>query len=258
MDCIEDNPGMELERDLGIKGFCFRGFKDNAVVAQKLLECGVDRIDLSKPQVDFRNPALHDPAIAIYRKAGVVIVGIGVVSLEGDADDRQYFEFCRKAGCRTISFTGKPATFDCALQQAQRWADEYDMRLAIHNHGGKDWLGNSTMLRHVLASAGPRVGLCIDTAWCIQAGEDPIKWAGETFAGRVFAVHYKDFEFDSRGKHRDVIVGDGSLDLPAFVAMLRETGFDGPAVIEYEGDVDNPVPALQQCVQRLKPVLARR
>jgi sugar phosphate isomerase/epimerase len=151
--------------------------------------------------------------------------------------------------------TGKPATFARTLQQAQRWADEFDMRVAIHNHGGKDWLGNSAMLRHVLDTSGPRVGVCIDTAWCIQAGEDPIKWAGETFAGRVFAVHYKDFLFDPRGKHRDVIIGEGSLDLPAFVTVLRRTGFDGPAVIEYEGDVENPVPALVECVKRIRPVL---
>lgn len=246
---------MDHARQLGIKGICFRGYKDNATVAAKVRACGVERIDLSRPQVDFRSPALHEPAIAAYREAGVAIMGIGVVALEGDDGDRQYFEFCRKAGCATVSVSGKPATFFDAIRRADRLAEEFGMRVAIHNHGGKDWLGNSTMLSHVLATVSRRVGVCIDTAWCIQAGEDPVKWAAETFSGRVHAVHFKDFVFDRAGKYRDVVVGEGALDLPAFVAALVKSGFDGPPVIEYEADVDDPVPALSECVKRMRPVL---
>lgn len=247
---------MNLDRELGIKGFCFRGYKDNETVAAKLKACGVDRIDLSRAQLDFRDASTHEAAIRTYCDAGVTIVGIGVVALEGDDLDRNYFEFCRKAGCRTVSVSGKPATFVDAIRRAEKCADAFDMTIAIHNHGGKDWLGNSTMLKHVLSTSSERVGVCIDTAWCIQAGEDPVKWARDTFAGRVRAVHYKDFEFDRAGKHKDVIVGTGALDLPAFVQALVDTNFAGPAVIEYEADVENPVPALSECVKRMRPILA--
>jgi len=40
--------------------------------------------------------------------------------------------------------------------------------------------------------------------------------------------------------------------LPAFVAALEETGFDGMAVIEYEADPENPVPALTDCVNQMR------
>ena len=52
-------------------------------------------------------------------------------------------------------------------------------------------------------------------------------------------MHYKDFLFDRRGQWSDQVVGTGNLDLPKVVAALEETGFDGPAVIEYEADPEN-------------------
>lgn len=246
---------MDFNKELAIKGFCFRGYKDNQTVAEKLKACGVDKLDISGPQCDFRNPDVHDQVIKTFSDAGVKIVGIGAVGLKGDEGDRQYFEFCKKAGCRTVSCAGDPQTFFDALKQADQLAQEYDMVVGIHNHGGKHWLGNSQMLRYVLKDVSDRCGLCIDTAWCIHAGEDPVKWV-EEFGPRVHAVHFKDFVFDRHGKHEDVVVGTGALDLPAFVKALQAADFDGPAAIEYEADVDNPVPALTKCVDEMRKTIS--
>lgn len=246
---------MNLKTDLGVKGFCFRGYPDNSTVAAKVKECGVDCIDLSRCQLDFKDPALHDPAIAAYRSVGVRIVGIGVLKFDDDqAGETQNFEFCKKAGCATVSCTFAPETIEASLAYVQKLCDRYGMRAAIHNHGGKDWLGNSQILTHLLKKSSPQIGLCLDTAWCFQAGENPMQWL-EKFSDRIYAVHYKDFLFEPRGGHRDVIIGQGCLDLKAFIQGLKNINFDGPAVIEYEGDVENPVPALQQCVQEMRKLL---
>ena len=244
---------MNVDTELSVKGFCFRGFAENTVVAEMVKAIGLDRIDLSGCQVSWKDPASHRPAIEAFGRHGVHIVGIGCVQLSGEPDDIEYFNFCREAGCDTISLSGNPATFLPALHQAQRWAEEYNIRLAIHNHGGNHWLGNSQMLSHVLAQCNERVGLCLDTAWCIQAGENPIEWL-KHFRHRIYAVHFKDFRFDPKGNVEDVIVGEGALDLPAFVKGLSDQNFTGPAIVEYEGDVDNPVPALKTCVQRMRQV----
>jgi len=82
---------------------------------------------------------------------------------------------------------------------------------------------------------------------------DPVAWVDE-FAGRVYGVHYKDFTFEPNGQWQDVVVGEGTLDLPAFVAALERTNFDGYAVIEYEGDPEDPVPSLQRCVESMRGV----
>ncbi|HEY8965269.1 MAG TPA: hypothetical protein VIM58_02425, partial [Candidatus Methylacidiphilales bacterium] len=63
---------------------------------------------------------------------------------------------------------------------------------------------------------------------------------------------FKDFVFEPNGQWKDVIVGEGNLDLPAFTAALKKSGFDGMAVVEYEADPENPVPALTKCVASMR------
>jgi sugar phosphate isomerase/epimerase len=53
-----------------------------------------------------------------------------------------------------------------------------------------------------------------------------------------------------------VIIGEGNLNLKKFLATLADIGFDGTFVLEYEGDVDDPVPALKQCVDAVRAALA--
>jgi sugar phosphate isomerase/epimerase len=103
----------------------------------------------------------------------------------------------------------------------------------------------------VFAQASPRIGLSLDTAWALDAGEDPVKMI-EEFGPRLALVHLKDFVFDRARKPEDVVVGTGNLPLPNVAAALAKAGFDGELVIEYEGDVANPVPALTACVQAIR------
>ena len=84
---------------------------------------------------------------------------------------------------------------------------------------------------------------------------NPVKWAKD-FAGHIYGVHYKDFVFGRDGMWEDVVVGEGNLDLKAFVGALEEGGFDGMAVINAKTDVENPVPALTKCVQTMRAALA--
>ena len=137
------------------------------------------------------------------------------------------------------------------FKTAERLADEFGINIAIHNHGGRDWLGNRDMLRRVFATTGPRIGLCLDTAWALDAGEDPLKMA-EMFGQRLYGLHIKDFVFDRARRPEDVIVGTGNLDLPRLIGLLKKLDFNGYACLEYEGDVDNPVPALKKCVEAVK------
>ena len=66
--------------------------------------------------------------------------------------------------------------------------------------------------------------------------------------------YIKDFVFDSSGKPEDVIVGQGNLKLDALFSVLKESGFAGTSILEYEGDIENPVPALQNCVDAVRKV----
>ena len=95
------------------------------------------------------------------------------------------------------------------------------------------------------------VAAITDKATMTTVLQNHISTVAGRYAGKIYGIHYKDFTFDKTSQWTDVIVGEGNLDLPAFNAALKEGGFDGMAVIEYEADVENPDPALKRCVESM-------
>lgn len=241
----------ELFGALAVQSYCFRKIRENAKVADAVREIGLDRIELCGVHCDFNDPSSFEGIVETYRKAGVRIVSLGVERLTGDREtDRKRFEFAKAARCQNMSINFDPSSFDKAHPIAQELAEEYKLKLGIHNHGGYHWLGSRQMLAHVLSLTGDRIGLCLDTAWALQAGEVPEKVI-EQFGSRLFAAHLKDFTFKPDGRWTDVVVGTGNLNLEAVKQAGEACGFTGPAIIEYEGDPENPIPAVRSCVQTL-------
>jgi sugar phosphate isomerase/epimerase len=236
----------DLDRQLGVKSYSFRHIKDNADVAAAVKQCGATVIDLSGCHVDYDDPEQQERAIETYRQAGIRISGIGVVGLKNDeAFNRRFFEFARKAGCELVSCSFELDDHKDILSGLDALCHTYGMRAAIHNHGGSDWLGNAAALDYVFRRTSPAVGLCLDTAWALQAGEKPISWL-EKFGHRLQGLHLKDFVFDPKGGFRDTVVGEGALDLPTFLEAFRDVPFTGSAVVEYEGD--DAVAATARCI----------
>ena len=235
-------------KNLAVQSWCFRSFKDNQKVADLLKGLGLSNIELCGVHCDFMTPGVWDGVLKTYKDAGVGIVSIGVEGFSPDAEAaRQRFEFAKKAGCKVMSANFHPGTFAKTVPVVTKLADEYGINLAIHNHGGYHWLGNSEVLEHVFNITSPRIGLCLDTAWALDASQDPVKMA-EKFASRLYSVHIKDFVFDKAGLPEDVVVGTGNLKLPELLKTVKKSGFTGNMILEYEGDVENPVPALAKCV----------
>jgi len=243
---------------LAVQSYCFREFKDNARVAELVGALGLEAIELCAVHCDFAKPEGFEAALAAYRSAGVRIVSIGVQTFRNEPEkEANYFKFARLAGARVMSANFRPGDWPDGVLAAGRMAEKHDVNLAIHNHGGGHWLGSSQMLEAVFAKAGPRIGLMLDTAWALDAGEDPVKMAAK-FAPRLRGVHIKDFVFDRAGKHQDVVVGTGNLDLPGLFKVLGESGFAGELILEYEGDVKDPVPALKECVAAVGKAMSQK
>ena len=245
---------MSNKIDYGVQSWCFRHFKTNEEVAQKVREIGLNKTELCGAYADFNKVDEFKDIVSVYKNAGVDITSLGVVGLTGKPEERNYFQCAALAGAKHISVHFQIDSFPQAIKQAQKFSDEFGVKVGIHCHGGYMFGGQPDVVDHLLKLGGPQIGLCIDTAWCIQIGPwhgKPVEWV-KRHAGRVYGVHFKDFVFDRNGQWKDVVVGTGNLDLPAFVAALNETGFDGMSVIEYEGDVENPVPALKGCVDAMR------
>lgn len=244
---------MPLPGNLCLKSYSLHTIRDLDQMCAAVRSCGLDAVDISGCHVDYQQPERFAAVVATLAKHGVRIVGNGVVGLRADPIQvNRVFAFARAAGSRVVSVHLDPSDYREAIAMACVLAEEHNMRVALHNHGGKHWHGSSQMLRHLLSLGSPRLGLCIDSAWALAANEDPVAWVRE-FGPRVFAAHLKDFTFDTKGRAHDVVFGHGALDLAGFVDGLIAAGFDGPLAIEYEGDEPDVTPAIRACVAALAP-----
>lgn len=247
-----------MNQPIAIQSWCFREFKPLPDFFTQLKACGVTATELCGVHASFTDTSTFASTIEQFQKSGVKIVAIGVETVTGNIEkDRPRFEFCKQAGVKNMSISFAPELMDndfAGLKNVDKLAEQYDLKLGIHNHGGYDWLGNDRILKHVFARSGERIGLHMDTAWAIDAKQDPVKWV-EIFGKRLFGVHIKDFTYTPDRQPHDVVIGTGNLDLAGLMRWLKDGGFDGPLVIEYEGDAANPVPALADCVQRLKKLV---
>lgn len=246
---------MSAAREFGVQSYCFRTVKDNADVAAKVLQIGVKKVEMCGVHANFDDLAVWKEQAAVYAQAGIEICSIGVQTFGTDmAAARRWFEAAKLAGAKVITAHFQVGNFQTVVPQVSKLCDEYGIQVAIHCHGGYCFGGSPDVIAHLLAIGGKGIGLCIDTAWCMQIGPhagNPVEWV-KRFSGRIYGVHYKDFVFARNGMWEDVIVGSGNLNVAAFVKALEADGFNGAAVIEYEANPDNPVPALTECVKAIR------
>jgi len=235
---------------LAVQSWCFRAFKPLDQLIAQVKAIGLKRIELCGVHADFNNEATFDNVLATFKNAGVQIASIGVQRFAAAPVEESWFKFAKAAGATMISTTFALDKMPDCIPHAIKLADKYDIDLGIHNHGGYDWLGNETMIAHILKHNSPRLGLCIDSAWCLDAGHDPVIWA-EKFADRLYGTHIKDFIFHRNGKGEDVVVGEGNLNLANYIKLIAANPKCRAITLEYEGDENNPGPKLKECVAKI-------
>ena len=249
---------MNIAKDLAVQSYCFRNFKKNEEVAEKVRAVGLSNLELCAVHADFTDEKSFEKVIGIYAKAGVKIVSIGVQGMNNKPEvEEKFFKFAKMAGARLMSVSFPFAFSLDAFRSAEKLADKYDVNMGIHNHGGRHWLGSAGVLKTVFDNTSSRIGLTLDTAWALDAGEDPVKMA-ELFSGRLYGLHLKDFVFDRARKPEDVVVGSGNVDLPKLFDVLKRINFNGATILEYEGDIENPAPAIKKCVEVVKQVAGKQ
>ncbi|MCX5662325.1 MAG: sugar phosphate isomerase/epimerase [Planctomycetota bacterium] len=245
-----------LKDQVGVQSYCFRGFKENSEVADLVKKIGVSRLELCAVHINFNEPATFAKVIETYKSKGITIASIGVEGFNNNPEvEKNRFEFCKLSGAKVISCDFGLNNTPDSYRAAEKLADKYDVNLAIHNHGGQHWLGCGAMLEHVLKNTSPRIGICLDSAWALDSRENPVAMV-EKFAARMYGAHIKDFIFNRNRSPEDVVVGTGNLDLPKFMKALGACPNLKSVVLEYEGDVNNPTPALTQCVEACKKATA--
>lgn len=188
---------------------------------------------------------------AKVRDAGLNLYSGGVVAMTKEEQVNQAFDYAKAAG---FEFIVSAPSADM-LPIIERKVKEYNIGIAIHNHGPGDKHFPTPESAYVkLVDRDKRMGLCIDIGHTIRIGADPVSSA-QKFADRLFDIHLKDLN-SSQVKGRDVPVGRGVIDIPRFLRTLVQLKYQGRASFEYEADADDPLPGLAESVGYTRGVLA--
>jgi hypothetical protein len=237
---------------LGIASYTFRKF-DQAHLIQFMKELKTPYLNLKDVHLPM-TPADQVPARAAeYRAAGMTLTAAGTIyfTKDDDNDIRSKFEYVKAAGIPII--VGAPTRE--VLPRVEKFVKEYDIKLAIHNHGTEDkqWPSPLDVLAAV-KSMDPRIGCCIDVGHTMRTGTDPIA-AIKKVGPRLFDLHIKDLA-DGKVKESQVEVGDGVMPIPGIFRALVDIGYKGNVDLEYEIKADDPMPGVIKSFAYMRGVIA--
>ena len=102
------------------------------------------------------------------------------------------------------------------------------------------------------------VGINLDPANLLMYGKANPVDALEVFGEYVMGVHGKDGKYPTDGHHLgdEVPLGQGKVNYPAFIAKLKEVGYEGDITIEREIDGDEQKKDIRMAKDLLDKLIA--
>ena len=246
-------PTEDVGVKLGVASYSLRNFsREKAIEMTKAL--GTPYINFKSVHLPYdASPAEIAAARAEVDAAGLHIVGGGLVTFETDTDDgvRKYFDYAKAAGMPVMVSTCHPGV----LPRIERFVKQYNIKIAIHNHGpeDKDFPSPYDVLK-VVKAMDPRIGLCIDVGHTVRTGTDVVRAVVDA-GPRLLDMHVKDLR-DLKVMESQCIVGEGKIPIVEIFRQLRAMRYAGYVNLEYEIDADDPLPGMKQSFAYMRGVLA--
>jgi sugar phosphate isomerase/epimerase len=239
---------------LGLASYTFRNFSRAQLIGfmkqLNVMELNAKDVKDHLPM----DPAEEAKALEDYAAAGVKLHAAGAIYFRKNEDDdiRSKFEYCKRAGIPVI-VAGDPTPE--TLPRIEKFVKEYDIRMALHNHGPEDKLWPSPLdVLKSIEHLDPRIGCCIDVGHTVRAGTDVVE-AIHKVGPRLFNVHMKDLT-DFHNKESQVAVGDGLMPVRAMFEALIAIRYKGFVDLEYEIHADDPMPGVIGSFAYMRGVLA--
>lgn len=238
---------------LGVASYSLRKFDRSAAIAM-VKQLNTRYINIKEYHLPIRStPAQIAAGRKEFEDAGLIILGGGNISFQtdDDSDIRSKFEYAKLAGMPVMvcAPTGK------TLPKLEKYVKEYDIKIAVHNHGKTDrhFPSPQSVLKAV-NGMDPRCGLCIDVGHTAEIGVDPVESIREAGA-RLHDVHIKDVS-DLSNAETQVPVGEGKMPVVAIFRQLNRMNYHGGVMLEYEADENNPLPGMAKSFAYMRGVLA--
>jgi sugar phosphate isomerase/epimerase len=238
---------------LGLASYTFRNFtRDQMIGFMKQLHLTDLNCKDAKDHLPM-DPAQEGQAQADYAANGIKLHAAGTVYFPKDEDEdiRSKFEYAKRAGINVI-VAGDPAP--ATLPRIEKFVREYDIRVAIHNHGPEDKIYPSPFdVLKVVKDMDPRIGCCIDVGHAARAGTNLVE-AIHAVGPRIYDLHVKDLT-SFASKESQVAVGEGILPFREIFQALIEIHYPGYVDLEYEIHPDDPLPGVIESFAFMRGVL---
>jgi inosose dehydratase len=236
---------------LAMASYTFRDFSlDEALAMTKRV--GLKYICLKSVHLKLDStPEQIQAALQKIKDAGLILYGGGVIYMRSEDQVKQAFDYAKAAGMQII--VGAPVPN--MLPLVDKAVKQYDIKVAIHNHGPTDKIYPvPSTIYEKIKDLDKRIGLCMDIGHTMRAGVDPSVPA-EKFADRLFDIHMKDVS-EAAAKGHAVECGRGVINIPRFIRTLIRTKYTGHVSFEYEKDAKDPLPGVAESVGYVRGVMA--
>jgi inosose dehydratase len=236
----------------GVASYTFRKFSvDDTIKAMRRLNLNYISIK------DFHLPLdstteQRKSVVQKFRDAGITPVSCGNITMKNEeADIRRAFEYARDCGMYDIVCSPDPAS----MPLLDKMVKEFDIRIAIHNHGPEDKkFASPHDVWKAVQSYDHRIGFCIDIGHTARANVDPAE-AIVKYKDRLYDLHFKDIN-TTQSNGETVPGGRGILDLRAVMKSLMKIKYSNLFAIEYEGSEDDPVAEVAETAGFAKGLLS--
>ncbi len=226
----------DLTGQLAIQTWTLRHMKFEQVV-EFAKQQGITNLQVIGSHIDPNSPReeyMKKKAILDANGLRAYTFGVAGTSLD-TAQNRKLFEFAKDMGISLIIV--EPPDFKI-FDNLEELAKEFDIRVAVHNHGIRSLYGNPAVVRALLKHRDPRIGVCMDAGWITSTGMNPANVFRE-YQGRVFDIHLKDKKVEkTQGDDvaMDTHIGEGQGQLEGLLSELKKTGWNGMLAIETDSD----------------------
>lgn len=237
--------------ELGMASYTLRKF-DLDTALKMTSRLGLKHISLKDFHLALDStPEQIAAAVAKTKEAGIDLYAGGVIYMRDEQQVRQGFAYAKAAGMKII--VGVP-NHDL-LPLVEEMVKQYDIKVAIHNHGPGDRVYPLSQTAYeLIKDLDKRIGLCLDIGHTMRSGIDPSEPA-QKYVDRLHDVHIKDVSA-ATGRGSTVEIGRGVIDIPKFLRTLVQIDYAGIVSFEHEKDENDPLPGVAESVGYVRGVLA--
>jgi sugar phosphate isomerase/epimerase len=243
---------------MGMQSYSLRGY-DCPTALKHTKELGLKYWESTPQHIPLSTtPKNVQHSKALLDEAGIRLMSYGVLEFDAnESEARKKFDFAKAMGL--VAFSANPRKNKATFDLLDKLVPEYDVAIAIHNHGPGARYSKIRDVADAVKDHHPKIGACVDTGHYLRSDEDPVE-ALEVLKDRIYGVHLKDVRTITSGGRRQkifTILGQGELNIFKCLSILKQINYQGCLALEYEENEKNPLSDIAVSLQAVRDAAAK-